>query len=139
MNRAGEDKPDLSPAICFFKLKNKRTKDEEVDVEYIKELITIKVAADSSAPLDQMISTLLLFEPIASFLISGVLFTEHLLKLQQEVFDRNGKTGPQDVAYCLSFIRRLLKQKARQEFEVILFIAHKVALDDHFGDSDEDQ
>ena len=89
-----------------------------------------KVAADSTAPLDKMNSTALLFEPIASFLMSGVLLTEHMLKLQQEVFDCNGKTGPQDVAYRLSFIRRLLKQKARQEFEVMLLKACKQTLDE---------
>ena len=135
-NRAGENKPDLSPPIRFFKTKIKRTEDE--DIEYEKELVVIKVAADSSAPLDKMNSTSLLFEPIASFLMSGVLLTENLLKLQQEVFDRNGKKGPQDVSYRLSFNRRLLKRKARPEFEVIVLKARKVSLEEQFGDSAED-
>ena len=136
-NRAGENKPDLHPPIRFFEPKIKRSEDE--DIEFEKELVVIKVAADSSQPLSKMNSTSLLFEPIKSFLMSGVLLTENLLKLQQEVFDRNGKTGAQEVAYRLSLIRRLLKRKARQEFETMLLKARWTIIEEHFGNSEEDK
>ena len=132
-NRAGENKADLDPPIRFYK------KTETVDLETEKEYVCIKVPADSSAPLDKMNSTSLMFKPIRSFLCQGVLIVEHMLKLQQEVFHRNGKLGPQDVAYRISYFRRLLKSKARQEYQGMLLKARNKIIEEHFGNSEENQ